>query len=131
MIKTWFFTAAIMLTVSANAAPALRCDQDSIVSSVEKSAGKYVRSHTDYLFDHVRMTEEAWKTANGIFEPEPWFRLSAFRDRGPFGKGGLSCAALVKAYLKTPATLDLMVDYTIEPATDGEIVVTTKFQPNP
>lgn len=115
---------------SSPAAEALSCNQDQVVDSLQKLAGKFVNSNNDALFHYVKMPHEDWQTANGIFVPPPLFEVSGFRDRGEYGRSGLRCAAAVKTFLKPPATLDLIAEYTVERSIDGKIFVTAQFQPN-
>jgi hypothetical protein len=60
---------------------------------------------------------------------QPQFAFSAFRDRGPFGRYGINCAAAIKISI-AGYNSDFSTTYSVEPASDGQTMVTARFQPN-
>lgn len=129
------FAAALglaMIGSSGNAANALTCDRSDIIETVKYLATKYIRSNKDYVYEFVKWPDgkEFRVGGGGIFDPEPVYELSAFRDRGTFGQSGKSCAISAKVTLKANLRLDLTGEYTVEPTTDGKTVVTARFSPN-
>jgi hypothetical protein len=58
--------------------------------------------------------------------------LSGFRDRGKIGAGTI-CAALLTISLdvdKQYGPVELSTEYTVEPTTDGNVMVSARFRPN-
>jgi hypothetical protein len=123
-------TAAAVLLLHHTAQ--LACDQVEVTGIVKDLATKYIKFEADYLIGYLKFPNPEWKATaeDGNFQTTPTFELSAFRDRGTFGASGKSCAVSVKAHLKSPASLDFMSEYTIEPTTDGKIMVSARFSPN-
>jgi hypothetical protein len=80
-------------------------------------------SHWGHLMESV--------LRNGDLE----LRFSAFRERGKVGKG-VTCAALIAVHFSFPAgigetgTGEMSTEYSVEPTTDGKVMVTARFMPN-
>ncbi len=58
--------------------------------------------------------------------------LSGFRDRGKIGAGTV-CAALITIHLDLDTRYgpaELSTEYTVEPTTDGKVMVSARFMPN-
>jgi hypothetical protein len=56
-------------------------------------------------------------------------RFSAFRERGKVGKG-VTCAALIAVHaIGETETGEFSTEYSVEPTTDGKVMVTARFMP--
>jgi hypothetical protein len=115
------------------AADSVSCEDRATVETVKQLATKKLRNHTsaEYLLKNMMYDYEA---RNAILDAGIYgnieFALSAFRERGKIG-AGLTCAAIVTVRAKGRAeTGEMATEYSVEPTTDGKVMVTARFMPN-
>jgi hypothetical protein len=108
-----------------------KCDDAAVVETVKSLATERLSTSPDYLIKNTRFKsfKIQLEALDMLYIKPPLYALSAFRDRGPFGKYGTNCAAAIKAVFRTGDSADFSTTYSVEPTSDGKTMVTARFQP--
>jgi hypothetical protein len=107
------------------------CDDRATVETVKQLALKRFKGDTsDYLFKGAADYHDqqmAWiNSSSGSVD----LSLGAFRERGKLGRGA-TCAAILSVKSSGQVrTVELATEYSVEPTTDGKVMVSARFMPN-
>jgi hypothetical protein len=109
-----------------------KCDNAGVIETLKSLATDRLQSSSGkYILDSSSLSPkglDAMLRSLKNFE-RPQFVFSAFRDRGPFGRYGINCAAAIKISIAGYDS-DFSTTYSAEPTSDRQTMVTARFQPN-
>jgi hypothetical protein len=107
------------------------CDDQATVETVKQLALKRFRGNmSDYLFKGAADYHDqqmAWINSNS---GDVDLSLDAFRERGKLGRGATCAAILSVKSAGQVRAVELAAEYSVEPTTDGKVMVTARFMPN-
>ncbi len=115
-----------------NRAESASCSSQGTVDTVKQIATKKLSSYyaSDYLLKDMWSPGSRSDVLDAAIGGKLTFTLSAFRERGTIGQG-LNCAAIVAVHAEgQPRSASLNAEYSVEPTSDGNAVVTARFLRN-
>ncbi|MGY3590130.1 hypothetical protein ACVIGB_010286 [Bradyrhizobium sp. USDA 4341] len=111
----------------------LKCDDKNVLATVES----LVRDKLSWSYSSLKFlltkggSSEDWESIRHMqLKGEiPHLAFDSFRERGAEGKG-VRCAAIARFLLNGKPTFEFSAEYSVEPTTDGKIMVSARFMPN-
>jgi hypothetical protein len=132
------FAAGILLIILAEpmlalwAEPKTKCAGIATVDTVKRLALKKLKDDFDsaqYLLKSANQEERNFILIAAISDGVE-FTLSGFRDRGKLGEGSI-CAALIDVRaINRKESAQMSAEYSVEPSSDGRVMVSARFMPN-
>jgi hypothetical protein len=104
-----------------------KCDDPGSLETVKQMAMGRLKNYDN--FKHLLpWNNSLWLVVRDGGNLELSF--SAFRERGKVGKG-VTCAAVIAVHsIGVTQTGEMSTEYSVEPTTDGKVMVTARFMPN-
>jgi len=111
------------------AADSVACDDRATVETVKRLAAKKIVEimNPEWLnrYDYQAGSVILQAAIHGNAE----FTVTSFRERQKIGNG-IVCAAQVAVLAGKTATAEMSTEYSVEPTTDGKVMITARFMPN-